>query len=225
MSYDKNIFKEILKIAKAKGYSQTQIAKSLGFAREYITRLKTGERNVSREHLEQIAKIIDIDLDLFLESEQSEQKVLNEVVPVERGAKVWHLPNVTAWAGDVVNVNENLDEVEEWVIPRLGIHRGSQAALYSFEVQGDSMQPTIQPGDLLLCEPPITGVGEIENNGIYVIVYPDGVRCKRLRRDAKVEKGVIIYSDNKSYRSERLQEGGFSALRVVHRITNIRNFV
>jgi phage repressor protein C with HTH and peptisase S24 domain len=140
-----------------------------------------------------------------------------------RGVVVRHLSNMRAVAGDVISIDSAFEEVEEWIVPRLGIVGGSGLAMYSFEVQGDSMLPTIAPRDLLLCEAPITTLQNIQNNAIYVIVNADGVRCKRLRY-LKQSHSVCIFSDNKAYRDEELKEGTFSALRVVQRITNVSQF-
>ena len=222
MEYNKNNFEKILRIAKKQGYTQANIAEKLGFSREYITRLKTGKSNVSDEHIIELSKIIKIDIQSLLKSDQSDQNIL----PAVKGMMIRHLTNATAFAGDVISIDGSFDEVEEWIAPRLGITRGgSRSALYSFEVKGDSMLPTISPHDLLLCEAPVNKIAEIEDGAIYVIVYNSGVRCKRLRRLPR-NAGVVLYSDNPTYhREEQINEGAFAALRVRHRITDVFGYL
>lgn len=57
---------------------------------------------------------------------------------------------------------------------------------------GDSMQPVIQPGDVVVVD---TGITAFDGDGIYLINMGNGQQIKRL-----LDRGVIhVASDNKSY--------------------------
>lgn len=57
---------------------------------------------------------------------------------------------------------------------------------------GDSMQPVIQPGDVVVVD---TGVTTFDGDGIYLINMGNGQQIKRL-----LDRGVIhVASENKSY--------------------------
>lgn len=68
------------------------------------------------------------------------------------------------------------------------------------EGQGDSMQPTIRDGDLIMVanDPPAWA---IERGGIFVILHHDELRIKRLQRIARTGD-IRIISDNPAYEPE-----------------------
>ncbi len=66
-----------------------------------------------------------------------------------------------------------------------------------FQIRGDSMEPTFRDSDFVLCS-----VGEVENNGIYLININGNLLVKRLQFIRR-EK-VLIISDNKLYKDEEV---------------------
>jgi transcriptional regulator with XRE-family HTH domain len=221
-------------IRKKSTQTQEEFAFEIGINRGAYKNYENGTSQPPYDVLKSISNRFEVDLNWLILGQKSNLKsnplsnLLPENAPnggmsLGRGVVVRHLSSLRAVAGDVISIDSAFEEVEEWIVPRLGIVGGSGLAMYSFEVQGDSMLPTIAPRDLLLCEAPITTLQNIQNNAIYVIVNADGVRCKRLRYLPQ-SHSVCIFSDNKAYRDEELKEGTFSALRVVQRITNVSQF-
>lgn len=75
------------------------------------------------------------------------------------------------------------------LIRELGV--SAPAALRVLTAAGDSMEPVIRPGDLLLVD---TGIAAVIHEGIYVVLYDGAVMVKRLAMDPK---GVIwLLSEN-----------------------------
>ncbi|RMD89756.1 MAG: helix-turn-helix transcriptional regulator [Alphaproteobacteria bacterium] len=62
-------------------------------------------------------------------------------------------------------------------------------SLQAIEAKGDSMEPDIHDGDVLLVD---TSVRTVERSGLYVLRYADHLRVKYLQRRA--DDGIIIRS-------------------------------
>ena len=58
--------------------------------------------------------------------------------------------------------------------------------------KGDSMEPTIRDGDVLLVD---TSIDSLINHGIYVLVYAGLVLVKRVTK--RMDGSVLIRSDNR----------------------------
>ncbi|MEX1080939.1 MAG: S24 family peptidase [Halofilum sp. (in: g-proteobacteria)] len=81
---------------------------------------------------------------------------------------------------------------------------------------GDSMQPTISDGDLVLID---TSVRELRNDGLYAIKAYGRARFRRLQQD--IRGGVWVISDAPHYEDEHLGPAEADELRIVGRATRI----
>lgn len=101
----------------------------------------------------------------------------------------------SAGHGAVVEHEEVLDNLafkREWIRDTL---QASPADLYLINVQGESMTPTLHPGDVILVD---RRAGDnITTDGIYVIRMDDTLLVKRIQR--LPGKTLRISSDNPSY--------------------------
>jgi len=109
--------------------------------------------------------------------------------------------DVTASAGpgafqDSEKVTDVLAFKADWVRREL---RTSPDKLALITAEGDSMDPTIRPGDVLLID---TSVDEIEQDSIYVVVIDGYVMVKRCQR--LFRSGIVIKSDNPNYDEIRI---------------------
>ena len=97
----------------------------------------------------------------------------------------------------------------EW-LRRIGVNPRRAEVLI---VAGDSMEPTIRDGDLLLID---RGVDRVIDNGIYVFVLGGMVLVKRVqtRRDGS----LVLLSDNQRYREEIVPAHDLTDLRVEGRV-------
>lgn len=102
----------------------------------------------------------------------------------------------SAGPGALVEHEDAVDMIafqESWLRKR-GINPQAARAL---TVRGDSMEPTIRSGDVLLVD---TSKDRVEDNGIYVVVSAGYVLVKRVhpRRDGS----LMLISDNQAYPPE-----------------------
>ena len=78
---------------------------------------------------------------------------------------------------------------------------------------GDSMEPTIRHGDLLLID---TGIEGVVDNAIYVLSLHGAVLLKRVQR--LIDGSVLVKSDNDLYSEERISASDVDQLHVVGRL-------
>lgn len=91
--------------------------------------------------------------------------------------------------------------------------RLSGVSLVNITAVGDSMQPTINPGDPLLLD---QACNKVSHDAIYAIRWMDEIVPKRLQIDW--EGGVWIRSDNPLYKDQRVKREAVTQLTVVGRV-------
>jgi|SRR6476661_737507 len=91
------------------------------------------------------------------------------------------------------NPEELMAELETISVPGL---RGK--SFRAFEVSGNSMQPTLNPGDLVIASY-TERLDLIEPKHVYVVVANDRLMVKRLRGPVKRHEPLELLSDNRFY--------------------------
>ena len=79
--------------------------------------------------------------------------------------------------------------------------------------KGDSMEPTVRDGDILLVD---QMVDRISTDGIYLIERENDLYCKRLQRS--FDGGVTIMSDNPRYSPQQLSPESANSLHITGRV-------
>lgn len=138
------------------------------------------------------------------------------LTPYTAGDEYVHLPlyNVRAAAGEgtLVESEEVVDVLAfkaAWIRSEL---RLSPASLYLIYVEGESMEPTLRPGDLILVDRSAT-----VRDGIYVLRIDDGLLVKRLQRLPGNQ--IDITSDNPAYKPFSLDlSKGIDGVDIVGRV-------
>ncbi len=119
----------------------------------------------------------------------------------------------SAGGGAIIHSEQIVDHLyfkTEWVKNVLGIPRDFLALI---SVQGDSMEPTLSNGDLILID---TRTSRVEDGAIYVVQYEDALLVKRLQK--KYDGSVVIRSDNTLYEPEILHGDEAINLKIVGRV-------
>ncbi len=98
----------------------------------------------------------------------------------------------------------------DWVKNALGVARKDLALI---SVKGDSMEPTLSEGDLILVD---TGVRQLEDSAVYVLRKGEGLFVKRVHH--KLDGTIIIKSDNSRYEPETYGPELAPAVQVVGRV-------
>jgi phage repressor protein C with HTH and peptisase S24 domain len=115
--------------------------------------------------------------------------------------------------GYVIHSEQVVDHLAfkaDWVRLELG---SSPKNLVLISAVGESMEPTIRPGDLLLVD---RGSDGVRQDAIYAISHDGELRIKRVQR--LFNGTLIIKSDNPGYQPEELTADESLSLRIVGRV-------
>lgn len=84
-------------------------------------------------------------------------------------------------------------------------------------VSGDSMEPTLADGDVIIVDTTRTAV---DASGIYVVELGGDLLVKRVQR--RMDGSLVLKSDNAAYDPEHIQPDAAHALRVLGRMARLR---
>jgi len=119
----------------------------------------------------------------------------------------------SAGGGAVVHSEQIVDHLSfraDWVHNALGVPVTSLALI---NVTGDSMEPTLSEGDLILIDMSYRGV---KDNAVYVLQLNGALLVKRIQH--KLDGSVIVKSDNVIYEPERIGSEAVDSLNVIGRV-------
>lgn len=115
--------------------------------------------------------------------------------------------------GSVIHSEQVVDHLafrEEWVRTELG---AVPKNLILISAIGDSMEPTLRAGDLLLID---RGGEGVKQDAIYAFATNGELRVKRMQ--LKIDGSVVVKSDNQQYEPETLTSDQAAALHIVGRV-------
>ena len=194
---EKDIKKQVGKVLKRlrtqAGYTQPDLAERLGVDRANVSRYESGKQGMEIDRLAMVPQIFNVSLSqIFAEAEG----ISDTSHPSENYVRFERL-NVYPSAGtgseliDYPEVVQEIDVLESWARQTLGIVDPNRIKIIS--CKGDSMTPTIRPGDIVFVD---TSIRAFMAEGIYVLAWQNNLLIKRLR--ALFDNRLAIQSDNKT---------------------------
>lgn len=108
---------------------------------------------------------------------------------------------------DPATIIEDVSFSADWV---RNVLRRNPAHLALIECSGDSMEPTLRDGDVLMVD---TSVTEVQSSRIYVLDVDGALLVKRIQRMLNGSYRVI--SDNARYEAEVIEPSARAPLRIV----------
>lgn len=188
--------------------SSRQFALELDYLPQSLSEILKGRRDVTIELIRKAVEVYKVNPvylfsgegPLFLsEDNNKEFRVLTVVTDVSDDERIVHVP-VPAQSGYVSELDnlEFIQDLPSFTLPdykyKVGTHR-------SFDVSGDSMEPTLFEGDKVICsfiEPSLWETA-LKDNYVYVIVTNDDIVTKRVYNNIKANKTLELRSDNNYY--------------------------
>lgn len=186
--------------------NQREFASYLGVSPSVISNVESGLRGISRSLQGLLTEKLNVAPSFLLTGEgpmflnepsppavlaaaaPSRHGSLRELREVLEGKLVPFLSQlVSAGPGEEL---EPYDESAGLICLPEGEARGDLRAL---RVRGDSMEPTLRPGDIVVCD-----LGGWRGDGLYVLRDNSHAYVKRVRR---VREGLEVMSDNPAYAS------------------------
>ncbi len=154
-----------------------------------------------------IAETAGVTLDWLVFGRGDGESIGDDMVKIPR-----YNATLAAGAGSWNDGRRKQDEIpftRSFLLKRLG--RSSATGLSVLEAAGDSMEPLIHDGDLVLIDENDTRI----RDGVFAFLLDDEARVKRFRRTMT---GVTISSDNATYPEERLEGEDMARLNVIGRL-------
>ena len=194
----RKVFSALEKNHLIKGKSD--IAKKLGTYNHVINSILKGDRNITVDQLTKMFEIYGVDANymfglhdrMFIPTEDGFPTFSKEDRFLGGRQNITLVPN-RAVAGYAVGHQDEsfLTELPRFSIPNL------DGQLIAFEINGDSMYPTITNGDIVVCEPLERGDPILDNN-VYVVVTDVVVakRVQQIKGDSSTGGQLRLISDN-----------------------------
>lgn len=222
--------------------SSRQFALSLDYLPQSLSEILKGRRDATIELIRKAVYkykfsavyLFTGDGPMFMtEDDNQEYRTLTVVTTTNDEERIVHVP-IPAQAGYAAELSDPsfIQDLPSFVLPeykyKVGTHR-------SFDVAGDSMEPTLFEGDKVVCsylEPTLWEAG-IKDNYVYVIVTKADVIIRRVKNYLRDEKHLALSTDNNYYEPNKLRLGDIREIWYVRaKISpflpspdNIKNFV
>ncbi|NJB85494.1 hypothetical protein GGR26_001239 [Lewinella marina] len=193
--------------------SSRAFALSLDYLPQSLSEILKGRRDVTIELLRQAINKYKLnpvylftgDGPMFMTEESNQNfRVLTTITTPDADELIVHvpLPAQSVYAGELSDPSF-VESLPTYSLPdykyKVGTHR-------SFDVPGNSMEPTLFEGDKVVCaflEPTLWESG-IKDNYAYVIVTRSDVVVKRVRNYLGSSKELEVISDNSFYETYRI---------------------
>jgi len=188
--------------------SSRQFALQLEYLPQSLSEILKGRRDVTIELLRKAVESYKINPvyvytgegPMFMSEEGNNSfRVLTIVADNEEEERIVHVP-VPAHAGYAGEFSDPtfIQELPTFTLPdykyKSGTHR-------SFDVAGDSMEPTLFEGDKVVCSfiEPENWEAAIKDNYVYVVVTRGDILLKRALNKIRETKNLHLISDNNFY--------------------------
>ncbi len=163
-----------------KGMSQTRLAQLLGIPPQNVSDWERGVVTPSSKNLRRLAEVLEVSLDWLITGKGSPEPL--------KGEPVSFIPVYATVPGGPPNDQGDVGIIGYVPVPPEYVGRD----IYGLRVNGDSMAPTIEPGDRVLVARDV-----IPENGDVVVAR---VRGEPTLKRLKVEGNrIILYADNSKY--------------------------
>jgi phage repressor protein C with HTH and peptisase S24 domain len=201
---------KLLEIRKSLGLNQADFSRKIGYSREVVSKVENGKMEASKWFVE---AVLNLQNEQKFQNLSGDVKILGKISQntFKRGSQPYfehrrvqkNLPSqllvplvgIKAQAGYVKAYEQTdfLETLDKYSLPP-GVNPKGLEWSY-FEVDGDSMEPTLSSGDVLLTSMLAhEDWNEVKNFCVYVILTNEQLLVKRIYR--KNEKEWILLSDN-----------------------------
>ena len=193
---------------QTKGLSVNALARQVGVSYPAMRKITKGE-TLNPKFLFEIAEALNVSVEWLKTGEGSSENLSDD--PSDDHIRFERLDVIAALGDGYIN-NETAEVVDfvhvdkAWAREKLG---GNLSRIQVITARGDSMQGTIEDGDVLFVD---TSVRSFEGEGIYLLSFADGLKAKRLQ--ASVGGGLLVISDNPLYRTETIENDKLEKLTI-----------
>ncbi|MFQ5672982.1 MAG: XRE family transcriptional regulator [Nitrospinales bacterium] len=188
--------------------SQQQLSEKIGFPQQTISRIESGQQKPAESILKILKYLFNVDRSWLMDGSGelemdfipigralaggTDETFLKLIEAHERCRGSADIPIYNAWqnpGSGSLDTEKHLVIHREWIQNKLGV---VPQKLVAVTVSGDSMEPTLKNGDVILVN---LNLGYLMDNAIYVLNVDGTLLVKRIER--LVAGGVVLRSDNK----------------------------
>lgn len=173
----------IAEIRKQSGMKASELAEALDISQPYLSQIENGKRRPSAALLQDIATILNVPVSLLY----TDERPVAVAGRVGAGAQV-----------ELVDAYVKGDGLYHVACP----HDLSEDRVVAVEVQGDSMSPIIQSGDILFFSRHFLGVDENAINRVSICETQDGRALVKYLRPGRDPGTFDLHSANNSNQTE-----------------------
>ena len=200
---------KLIEIRRLLNMSQAEFASQLDITRESVNKMERGKSNLSKRTASRLKQLLEKNsLGEFSQDvnilRKASQKALNHNLPYHlqrREQKAQDVPfrvplvAIKAQAGYIKGYEQVdfMETLDQYSLPP-GVNPIGAVWRY-FEIDGDSMEPTLGAGDVVLATMvPMEDWNDIKNFSVYIILTHDQLLIKRLYQKSRTE--WVMISDN-----------------------------
>lgn len=209
----------LVEIRELAGLSQTEFARKIGLSREVVNKMESGKMKPSKRTFGKVQSFLQNhqnhtysgDVNILGKSSHSTEKRVSGKAFLDnrlqdKNATHLHLVplvGVKAQAGYIKGFEQvdYMDTLEQYSLPP-GVNPIGAVWRY-FEIDGDSMEPTLSAGDVVLATlVPVEDWNDTRDFCVYVIHTADQLLVKRLYN--KSDDEWVLISDNEDVAPQHL---------------------
>lgn len=173
-----DISEKLKKYRNNLGLSQTEVAEKINITKPTYAGYEKG-KDISIGTLKKLANLFNVPFESFFDEDDSKENIEMLKIPI--------LSDVSAGYG-----KEALEEATHWIKLPSVIAKNADFGTF---VSGDSMEPKINDGDLLL----VQNIPQLDSGMIGIFLLNDNVFCKRYHYNP-ITKETVLKSLNLNYK-------------------------
>ncbi|CAB5524926.1 Uncharacterized HTH-type transcriptional regulator HI_1476 [Citrobacter werkmanii] len=209
----------IQKLLKIKGWSKAELARQLGVSAQTVVYWTKGDTVPRGKRLAQLSEISGYPQSWFLGEEQSPSFPASSHKADEKNGVKFSVLDIEFSCGDGTNVKGDFIDVVRSIEldPEYARQVVGNRPFKNIEIgnaRGDSMLPTIAPGDLLFLDKTIT---YFDGDGIYAFCFEGECFVKRLQ---KTGSKIVVLSDNPNYQPWCIEKDALNMLYIQSKVVS-----
>jgi len=225
MQSEINTSSKITQLRKQLGLSQHEFAKRIGITQGALSQLENQKSTLSLNTIFNISAEFDIDCNWLIMGDSntiyrntSEHDVDIHQKRAHGADNLIPLIQEEAHAG-YINQSDDVDYINALNAYRIpGFESGDYRM---FEIEGDSMMPTIHPREIVVTER-VEEWDKIENGTLVVLIAEDGIVAKRFYFHDEQSSYLLLKSDNPIYKTYSLSKQDVREIwEIKAKITNV----
>ena len=173
-----DVYKNIKRIRELKGISQDELARAVGFkSRSSINKIEQGVNDITQSKLVAIANALSVSPGELMGREAEESRDYIKRIPVLGAVR----------AGIPIDA---IEEIEDWEEIDTRQHPFRSGTFFALRVTGDSMEPTIHDGDVVI----VRQQPRVENGEIGIVtINGDTATVKEVKESSQ---GITLIGHN-----------------------------